>query len=63
MAASFNAQKSPTQLYNAMAGIVLDTHRQINEANALLGRDLEAQGLRTARETGTVLFTRSEMEE
>ena len=52
LAASFNAAKSPMDLYNAMANIVLDTHRQANDANALMGRDLEATGLRIINETG-----------
>ena len=45
-------------MYGAMAEIVLDTHRQMNEANALLGRDLEDQGLRAAHESGPVFFPR-----
>ena len=47
LAADFNRQTVPTGMYDAMATIVLDTQRQLNEANALLGRDLEAQGLRS----------------
>ena len=57
LASNFNAQTSPTGLYNRMADIVLDTHRQINDANALMGRDLEAQGLRVVVESGPVLLT------
>lgn len=60
LASNFNAQTSPTGLYNRMADIVLDTHRQINDANALMGRDLEAQGLRAVTETGPVLFEETE---
>lgn len=52
LASDFNGQTVPTGMYDAMANIVLDTHRQMNEANALLGRDLEAQGLRSITETG-----------
>ena len=52
LAADFNRQTVPTGMYDAMANIVLDTQRQMNEANALLGRDLEAQGLRNVSETG-----------
>ena len=52
LAADFNKQTVPTGMYDAMANIVLDTQRQMNEANALLGRDLEAQGLRNISETG-----------
>ena len=55
LASNFNAQTSPTGLYNRMADIVLDTHRQINDANVLLGRDLEMSGLRIINETGPVL--------
>ena len=54
LANQFNAAKAPADLYNAMAAIVLDTHRQSNDANALMGRDLEAQGLRVINETGTI---------
>ena len=57
LAANFNSQTSPTGLYNRMADIVLDTHRQVNDANALLGRDLEASGLRVINETGPALLT------
>ena len=57
LASNFNAQTSPTGLYNRMADIVLDTHRQVNDANALMGRDLEAQGLRVVVESGPVLLT------
>ncbi|MGN0919162.1 MAG: hypothetical protein ACI4OR_00140 [Alphaproteobacteria bacterium] len=60
LASNFNAETSPTGLYNKMADIVLDTHRQINDANALFGRDLEAQGLRVITETGPVLFKETE---
>ena len=63
LAAGFNSEKTPMGLYNQMANIVLDTHRQINDANALLGRDLEAQGLRAVRETGPVLLDGSKTEE
>lgn len=63
LASNFNAEKSPTGLYNRMADIVLDTHRHINDANALLGRDLEAQGLRIVTETGPVLLNGAETEE
>ena len=54
----FNSKKTPMDMYGAMAEIVLDTHRQMNETNALLGRDLEAQGLRAAHETGATFFPR-----
>jgi len=63
LAANFNAAQSPMDLYNAMANIVLDTHRQANDANALMGRDLEAQGLRIINETGPVLLTEGTEEE
>ena len=63
LAAGFNSQTNPAGLYNAMASIVLDTQRQTNDANALLGRDLEAQGLRAAVETGTQVLSNSEEEE
>ena len=64
LASSFNSQTTPMGLYNAMASIVLDTHRQANDANALMGRDLEAQGLRVINETGPVSLTEeSETEE
>ena len=54
LASQFNAQKSPKAMYGAVAAIVLDTHTQMNEANALLARDLEAQSLRTVYESGVV---------
>ena len=54
----FKSRNIPADMYAAMAEIVLDTHRQMNEANALLGRDLEAQGLRAAHESGPVFFPR-----
>lgn len=63
LAANFNKQTSPMGLYNRMADIVLDTHRHINDANALLGRDLEMTGLRVINETGAVLLDGSETEE
>lgn len=59
----FNSATSPMDLYNQMAKIVLDTHRQVNDANALLGRDLEAQGLRVIVETGPVLLDKTEKTE
>ena len=46
-----------------MAQIVLDTHAHINDANALMGRDLEATGLLGAYETGAVLLNQEETEE
>ncbi len=60
LAENFNKQTSPTGLYNRMADIVLDTHRQINDVNALMGRDLEASGLRIINETGPVLIDGSD---
>ena len=63
LAANFNAAKSPMDLYNAMANIVLDTHRQANDANALMGRDLEATGLRVINETGPESLTEETGEE
>ena len=60
LASNFNKQTSPTGLYNRMADIVLDTHRQVNDANALFGRDLEAQGLRIINEEGPTLYDGSE---
>ena len=62
LASNFNKQTSPTGLYNRMADIVLDTHRQINDANALFGRDLEAQGLRVINEEGPTLHDGSNEE-
>ena len=62
LAEAFNAQTTPTGMYDIMAAMVLDTHRQVNEANALLGRDLEAQGLRAVRETDVTGLKRSESE-
>lgn len=63
LAANFNAATSPMDLYNAMANIVLDTHRQANDANALMGRDLEASGLRIINETGPESLTEETGEE
>ena len=60
LASNFNAQTTPMGLYNKMADIVLDTHRQVNDANALFGRDLEAQGLRVVSESGAVLLGETE---
>ena len=60
LASDFNSQTVPTGMYDAMANIVLDTHRQINEANALMGRDLEAQGLRGVVETGVQKLNETE---
>ena len=59
LAKDFNAQTTPTGMYNIMAEIVLDTHRQVNEANVLLARDLEMQGLKAVRETAVTGYDRS----
>ena len=60
---NFNSEKSPRAAYNALADIVLDTHRPVNEANLLMARDLEAQGLAAAYESGIELLKRAETEE
>ena len=62
LAELFNAQTTPRGMYNVMALMVLDTHRQVNEANALMGRDLEMQGLRAVRETEITGLKRSTTE-
>lgn len=59
LAKEFNEQTTPTGMYNIMAEMVLDTHRQVNEANVLMARDLEMQGLGAVRETEVTGLSRS----
>ena len=63
LASNFNSQTTPMGMYNALADIVLDTHRHVNDANALMGRDLEAQGLRATYESGVVSLAVEKNEE
>ena len=62
LAKDFNGQTTPTGMYNIMAEMVLDTHRQVNEANVLLARDLEMQSLSAVRETEVTGIKRSDSE-
>ena len=59
LAKDFNGQTTPAGMYNIMAEMVLDTHRQVNEANVLMARDLEMQGLSAVRETEVTGLSRS----
>ena len=50
---TFNAQKTPIDMWGAMNGITLDTQKQMNDINALYARDLEMTALTGINESGT----------